>query len=89
MRDPSGLNAAGHDRALVPAGRDPLPLAASHTRAVLSSDAVTMRVPSGLNAARRPEPSCPRSTTICLPVAASHTRAVLSDDAVTMRVRRG
>ena len=30
-----------------------LPLSASHSRAVLSSDAVTMRLPSGLNAALR------------------------------------
>ena len=28
-----------------------LPVLASHSRAVLSSDAVTMRLPSGLNAA--------------------------------------
>ena len=28
-----------------------LPVSASHSRAVLSSDAVTMRLPSGLNAA--------------------------------------
>ena len=30
-----------------------LPVAASHSRAVLSEDAVTMRLPSGLNAALR------------------------------------
>ena len=41
------------DRVLMPAQgqRARLPVAASHTRAVLSSDAVTIRAPSGLNAA--------------------------------------
>ena len=36
-------------------------MAASHTRAVLSSDAVTMRVPSGLNCALDTSSSCPAS----------------------------
>ena len=67
------------------------------TRAVLSSDAVTMRDPSGLKAAEFTPPSW-RSTAISLAVAASQMRAVrpfrklmsfdtesLSSDAVTMR----
>ena len=66
-----------------------LPVAASHTRAVLSADAVTMRVPSGLNCALVTLSSCPASVARLLPVAASHTRAVLSSDAVTMRVPSG
>ena len=57
----------------------------SQTRAVLSSDAVTMRDPSGLKAADRTESAWPLRTAIALPVAASQTRAVLSDDVVTMR----
>jgi len=64
-------------------------------RAVLSCDAVTMRLPSGLKAAestrssRRlstPISSWPRRTAISLPLAASQVRAVLSFDVVTMRV---
>ncbi len=66
-----------------------LPVAASQTRAVLSSDAVTMRVPSGLNCALLTPRSCPESVARGLPVAASQTRAVLSYDAVTMRVPSG
>jgi hypothetical protein len=54
-------------------------------RAVLSHDAVTMRVPSGLNAAENTATSCLRRTVISLAVAASQIRAVLSADAVTMR----
>src|SRR6516164_3185479 len=59
-------------------------------RAVLSCDAVTMRDPSGLNAAEctleenMPVP-WPRRTAISLALAASQMRAVLSSDAVTMR----
>ena len=65
------------------------PVAASHTRAVLSSDAVTTRVPSGLNAALQTGPSCCKGLPIGAPVAASHTRAVLSSDAVTTRAPSG
>ena len=57
----------------------------SRMRAVLSDDAVTMRDPSGLNAAEFTGPSSPLRTRISLPVAASQMRAVLSHDAVTMR----
>ena len=75
-------------------GGDTKPLVSgkmSHTRAVLSLDAVTMRLPSGLNAAlthliRRGRGA---ALPIGLPVSASHTRAVLSADAVTMRLPSG
>src|SRR5215831_19708557 len=54
-------------------------------RAVWSSDAVTMRDPSGLKAAEFTKRSWPRRTAISLALAASQMRAVLSFDAVTMR----
>ena len=44
---------------------------ASHSRAVLSSEAVTTRVPSGEKAALRTPLSWPRRTAISLPAAAS------------------
>ena len=53
-------------------------MAASHSRAVLSDEAVTTRCPSGLNAADKTWPSWPLRTARLLPVAASHSRAVLS-----------
>ena len=56
----------------------------SQIRAVLSYDAVTIRDPSGLNAAECTASPWPRSTAISFAVAASQIRAVLSDDAVTM-----
>src|SRR5580693_1809038 len=62
----------------------------SHIRAVLSSDAVTTRLPSGLKAALNTLSSWPLSgSTIGWPVAASHIRAVLSQEAVTMRLPSG
>jgi len=50
---PSGLNAALHTAPSWPLSGSPigLPVSPSHSRAVLSPDAVTMRLPSGLNAA--------------------------------------
>ena len=52
MRVPSGLNCASHTQlscpAMVAMG---LQVAVSHTRAVLSPEAVRMREPSGLNCA--------------------------------------
>src|SRR6202522_307589 len=66
-----------------------LPVTASHTRAVLSSEAVTTRVPSGENAALQTSPPCPFKTAIGLPVTASHSRAVLSWEAVRTRVLSG
>src|ERR1700730_7293588 len=61
------------------------PLDDDRNRAVLSPDAVTMRDPSGLNAAEYTSSSWPRRTAISLALAASQMRAVLSIDAVTMR----
>ena len=55
-----------------------LPVAASHTRAVLSKLAVTTSFPSGLNDALATSFSWRRGLPMALPVAASHTRAVLS-----------
>ena len=61
-------------------------MAASHTRAVWSSLAVTTRRPSGLNArVTSPCRLCLSGGVIGWPVAASHTRAVLSSLAVTTR----
>src|SRR6476660_4643422 len=62
----------------------------SHSRAVWSNDVVTMRLPSGLNAALNTKFVGPGSgSPIGLPVSASHSRAVLSHDAVTMRLPSG
>ena len=60
-----------------------VPVAASHTRAVLSSDAVATRAPSGLNAALLTVPSCCMGSPIGAPVTASHTRAVCPDPVTT------
>jgi hypothetical protein len=57
----------------------------SQIRAVLSYDVVTIRDPSGLNAAECTASPWPRSTAISFAVATSQTRAVLSFEAVTMR----
>ena len=51
---------------------------ASHTRAAMSSPAVTTRPPSGLNAALSTQPAWPLSIAISLACSASHSRAVLS-----------
>jgi len=67
-----------------------LRVAAFHIRPVLSQDAVTMRVPSGLNAALATSSIGPLSgSPTGLQVAASQIRAVLSLDAVMMRVPSG
>src|SRR2546423_1613109 len=58
----------------------------SQRRAVLSSDVVTIRVPSGLNAALYTTPPWPAREAISRPVATSHRRAVLSYDAVATLV---
>jgi len=57
----------------------------SHTRAGWSYDAVTIRVPSGLNAAELTEPVCPVSSARLASDTASHIRAVCSGDALTTR----
>jgi hypothetical protein len=63
---------------------------ASQMRAVLSSDAVTIRPPSGLKAAEVTQFFWwPRRTAISVAVAASQMRVVLSHDAVTMRAPSG
>src|SRR5438067_1999045 len=58
----------------------------SQTRAILSSDAMTRRFPSGLNAAELSSSFGPRSAASSRPVSASHRRAVPSLDAVTTRL---
>ena len=55
----------------------------------LVPDAVTMRLPSGLNAALHTILMALSGSPIGLPVSASQTRAVLSSDAVTMRLPSG
>ena len=65
-------------------------VAASRSRTVSSQDAVTLRLPSGLNAALDTMSLWPLSgPPIGWPVATSQMRAVLSRDAVTMRVPSG
>jgi hypothetical protein len=56
---------------------------------VLSSDAVTTRLPSGLKAALFTVRVWPLRTAASVPVSASHSRAVLSSDAVTTRLPSG
>ena len=65
-----------------------LPVAASHTRAVLSI-LVTKNFPSGLNAVHLTQPSWRRGSPMALPVAASHTCTVLSKLAVTTNFPSG
>ena len=81
MRLPSELKAALCTKTVMAPERlaDRLAGPASHSRAVLSQDAVTMRLPSGLNAALATTSSWPLSgSPTSLPVAASQIRAVLS-----------
>jgi hypothetical protein len=61
----------------------------SHTRAVPSPEAVTMRAPSGLNAAKVRNCSCRYTPGSGAPVVAFHMRAVLSWEAVTMLAPSG
>jgi hypothetical protein len=74
MRLPSELNAAFYT-SYPWSSPIALPVSAFHSRAVLSSEAVTMRLPSGLNAALLTPSICPWSSPIVLPVSASHSRA--------------
>ena len=73
-----GAERCGNDGILMAFERSPIgwPLAASQMRACCQ-DAVTMRVPSGLNSARN-SPHGRGAAPIGLPVAASQMRAVLS-----------
>ena len=66
-----------------------MPESASQTRAVLSYEAVTIRLPSGLNAAEWTEEVCPWSVVMVLPESASQTLAVLSSEAVRTRLPSG
>ena len=65
-----------------------MPESASQTRAVLSNEAVTTRLPSGLNAAVRTIAVCPWREAMVVPESASQTRAV-SPEAVTTRLPSG
>ena len=62
-----------------------MPVAASHTRAVLSPDAVTARARSGLYEVLVTKPLWPTRRATSLLATAPHARAVLSPDAVTTR----
>ena len=66
-----------------------MPESASQTRAVVSPEAVTTRLPSGLNAAEETGAVCPWREARVLPESASQTRAVLSSEAVTTRLPSG
>ena len=71
---PSGLNSMPHTQPLWFMQASSRPLAASHTRAVLSALAVAKHVPSGLNATpSTPPPWLTRP--ISRPVCAFHSRA--------------
>src|SRR6185295_16063579 len=72
IRDPSPLYAA--DRTSLPCPvrtASSVPVAASHTRAVLSELAVTIRAPSGLNDADWMRSECPLRVATTAPVFAS------------------
>ena len=93
MRLPSGLNAALITAPSWPASGSPIcsPVLLFHNRAVLSTEAVTMRVASGLNAALLTGPSWPASgSPECLKILArashTHTHTVVSSKALTMRL---
>jgi hypothetical protein len=62
--------------------RNSLPVATSHSRAVLSSEAVTIVFPSGENTALTTMPVCPVKVRKTLPVVMSQSNADLSSDAV-------
>jgi hypothetical protein len=66
-----------------------LPVAASHSRAVLSTEPVRTRLLSGENATAQTAPVCPARVATTFPMAASHSRAVLSTEPVRTRVPSG
>jgi hypothetical protein len=70
-----GAEGGRGDKAAGPRARA-TPVAPSQMRAVLSSEAVTTCVPSGLKTAEATRPPCPSSATRVAPVAASQMRAV-------------
>ena len=65
-----------------------MPESASQTRAVVSAEAVTTRLPSGLNAAEQNLCGVPLEGARGLPDSASETCAVLSAEAVQSACRR-
>ena len=60
-----------------------LPVSISQMRTVLSREAVTTCLSSGVNAALNTQFECPLKVCTSCPLSASHTRAVISPDAVT------
>ena len=69
-----------------------LPESASQIRSVTSSEAVTIRLPSGLNTAELTIEACPWRVATVLPESASRTRTVLScegDDPLAVGAERG
>ena len=89
--DPRAVRAERHAPHI---GRVPLqleqgaPVRASHTFAVLSALAVTIRARSGLNTARFTEPACPFSSSRGAPVRVPHLRRIViaaGDDAGALR----
>src|ERR1700682_6406147 len=90
MRAPSAVSATLRTRPMWPLSQNiAVPVLASHIRAVLSSERVTIRVASGVIATPRTESVWPVTWSNSAPLLASHTRAVLSAEAVTMRVPAG
>ena len=84
-----GLKAARRPLRVPLEGARSLPESASQTRAVVSYEAVTTRLPSGLNAAELTGWVCPWRVARGLPESASQTCAVLSPEAVTTRLPSG
>ena len=79
MRAPSGVTATLVTPLVWPLRlANSAPVLASHTRADLSSEPVTMRAPSGLTATLVTESVWPSRVASSAPVLASHTRAVSS-----------
>ena len=69
-----------HDPCTAEADKRWRPLAASHSRTVLSTDPLAIVRPSGLNATLLTQSPWPSSTRSSSPLAASHSRTVLSYD---------
>ena len=87
---PARLNATPQTQLVWPLKmRTCLPVAGSHSRAVVSPLAVASSRPSGLNATPLTGPLCPVRVRRCSPVAGSHSRAVVSQLAVASSGRPG
>src|SRR5262249_33412562 len=89
MRLPSGLNSAERTPSECFSSVISKPVWASHTRAVLSHEAVTTRLPSRLNCADITRDKCFRGCVSGWPVWESHTCAVPSWEAVTINFPSG